>query len=342
MATRTTQASSKSATRGHDYDVESWTVRTGPDRDRLGTVREVLLDEQGHPCYLEVELADDDRTILVPVGYAARDPDEEEIWISSLRREDYRAVPSLERDRLRAEDEDRLARAYEGAHAGDRYYDSPHFRSRDLGPERRRHTGTGTTRTDRGHETEATSPTDREGEARTRTTREREGMETRPGRDTEERVDHETSTTGTRRDATAEAPARVDSLDDIEVADDDPDPRGWTVVDRDGENVGRVDHLLGDTRSMKVRYFVVELDRELTDGTDRMLVPAGHASLDRDHDQVVVRALDRDRIGGAPGWSGDHLDREHERTVVGWFDEGYRDDDRYHHPRYRSDRRSSR
>jgi len=63
MATRTTPASSTSATRGHDYDVESWTVRTGPDRDRLGTVREVLLDEQGHPCYLEVELADAERLL---------------------------------------------------------------------------------------------------------------------------------------------------------------------------------------------------------------------------------------------------------------------------------------
>jgi hypothetical protein len=342
MATRTTLASSQGAKREHDYDVQSWTVRTGPDRDLLGTVHEVLLDEQGRARYLEVDLDDDDRTILVPVGYADRDPDEEEIWISSLRREDYETVPSVERDKLRAEDEDRLSRAYDGAYTGDRYYESPHFRSEDLGPERRRHTGTGTTRTDRGHETEATSPADREGAARTRTTREREVTEHRPGRDTEERVDHETATTGTRRDETVEAPARVDSLDDIEVADDDPDPRGWTVVDRDGENVGRVDHLLGDTRSMKVRYFVVELDRELTDGTNRMLVPAGHASLDHDHDHVVVRALDRDRIGGAPGWAGDRLDREHERKVVGWFDEGYRDDDRYHHPRYRSDRRSSR
>jgi hypothetical protein len=259
-------------------------------------VREVLLDEQGHPCYLEVELADDDRTVLVPVGYAARDPDVEEIWISSLRREDYRSVPSLERDRLRAEDEDRLARAYERAHSGDRYYESPHFRSRDLGPERR------------------------------------------AGRDVPERLGRAAETAGTRRDETAEAPARLDSLDDIQVAEDDPDPRGWTVLDREGERLGRVDHLLGDIRSMKVRYFVVELDRELTDGSDRMLVPAGHASLDRDHDQVVVRAVDRDRIGGAPGWSGSRLDREHERRVVGWFDQGYRGDDRYHHPRYRLDR----
>lgn len=314
MATRTAQASSEYATRRHGYDVHSWTVRTGPDRERLGTVHEVLLDEQGHPCYLEVDLADDDRTILVPVGYAARDLQEKEIWISSLRREDYRDIPSVERDHLRTEDEDRLSRAYESAHSGGRYYDSPHFRSRDLGSDRHGGVDTGTPRTDRSHATEATRPTTREGEART----------------------------PTRRDATSEAPTRVDTLDDIQVAADDPDPRGWTVVDRDGETVGRVDHLLGDTRSMKVRYFVVELDPGRTDGTNRMLVPVGHASLDRDHDRVVVRALDRDRIGGAPGWSGDRLDREHERKVVGWFDEGYRGDDRYHHPRYRSDRLSSR
>lgn len=136
-----------------------------------------------------------------------------------------------------------------------------------------------------------------------------------------------------------ERPARVDSLDDVEVADHDPDPRGWTVVGWNGEALGTVDHLLGDTAAMKVRHLVVELDPELFDGEERrILVPAGHAELDTEEERVRVEALDRGRLEGYPAWRGGEVERVLEQAVVVFLDAGYAGDRRHRHPRYRPDR----
>lgn len=48
--------------------------------------------------------------------------------------------------------------------------------------------------------------------------------------------------------------ARMSELGDYRVSDEDPDPRGWSVVGRDGATIGRVEDLIVDTAAMKVRY----------------------------------------------------------------------------------------
>ncbi len=75
------------------------------------------------------------------------------------------------------------------------------------------------------------------------------------------------------------------------VADPDADVRGRTVVDRHGENVGRVEDLLVDDREKRVRFLRVGEGGFLGLGKTHYLVPV---------DAVV--SVDAERV---------HIDREH-------------------------------
>lgn len=79
----------------------------------------------------------------------------------------------------------------------------------------------------------------------------------------------------------------LNRLDDFEVADGNPDVRGWKVMSADGQEIGRVDQLLVDTDAMKVRYLDVDMKRGMGGAEDRhTLLPIGYAVLDR-HTQTV-------------------------------------------------------
>jgi uncharacterized protein (TIGR02271 family) len=75
---------------------------------------------------------------------------------------------------------------------------------------------------------------------------------------------------------------------ELTVADGEPDVRGWTVVDTGGRPLGRVDELIVDTDSMKVRYFELEPDQ----GRQRAFVPAEAADLDTGRRIVVLPSSD--------------------------------------------------
>lgn len=80
---------------------------------------------------------------------------------------------------------------------------------------------------------------------------------------------------------------RMSEFRHYEVSDDDPDPRGWTVVTRAGQRVGEVRDLLVDESAMKVRYFEVESDARGSDDS-RLLVDAYGADLIDGERQVVI------------------------------------------------------
>lgn len=82
---------------------------------------------------------------------------------------------------------------------------------------------------------------------------------------------------------------RLEDLDDFEVASGDPDPLGWDVKARDGQQVGTVKHLIVDLLTMRVRYLEVELHTQLGAGEKRHVhVPLSSAHLSDDVDEVVV------------------------------------------------------
>jgi uncharacterized protein (TIGR02271 family) len=112
----------------------------------------------------------------------------------------------------------------------------------------------------------------------------------------------------------------LDDLNDFEVADDNPDVRGWDVVTSDGRKVGEVDELLVDTAAMKVRYLDIELDKEIR-GSDRdrhVLIPIGQARLDDRDDRVLIERVNTEQLRTMPAYNG-QLDRGYEDSLRSHF-----------------------
>jgi uncharacterized protein (TIGR02271 family) len=83
---------------------------------------------------------------------------------------------------------------------------------------------------------------------------------------------------------------RLKDLPDLDVAEQDPDVRGWVVTSGHGEYIGSVDDLIVDTNVMNVRYLEVDLDRTLlSEGETRhVLVPIQGAQFDRTMKSVIL------------------------------------------------------
>jgi uncharacterized protein (TIGR02271 family) len=114
---------------------------------------------------------------------------------------------------------------------------------------------------------------------------------------------------------------RLDELDDFEVADGDPDIRGWDVKGSDGKKFGKVKELIVDTAAMKARYMDVEVDKKVANAKDdwHVLVPIGQARLDDKHDDVLLDTIPQDNLAGAPAYSGGPVTREHENRLREYF-----------------------
>lgn len=122
----------------------------------------------------------------------------------------------------------------------------------------------------------------------------------------------------------------LDELDDFEVAEGDPDVRGWDVFSADGRRIGEVDELLVDTTAMKVRYLDVDLDDELlgAPGDDRhILIPIGYARLQRDDDRIRVDGLDSADLAGMPRYTHGPLTREFEMSLMQRYNPTFTPDD---------------
>jgi len=91
-------------------------------------------------------------------------------------------------------------------------------------------------------------------------------------------------------------------MSDFKVAEHDQDVRGWKVVARDGDTIGKVDDLLIDTTANRVRYLGVDLDRSLLSGrshSGHVLIPIESVRLDR-HDRVLLNSVGSSEIMTLP------------------------------------------
>ena len=91
-------------------------------------------------------------------------------------------------------------------------------------------------------------------------------------------------------------------MSDFKVADNDQDVRGWKVIARDGDTIGKVDDLLIDTTARRVRYLGVDLDRGLLSGrshSGKVLIPIESVRLDR-HDRVLLDSVGSSEIMTLP------------------------------------------
>jgi photosynthetic reaction center H subunit len=111
--------------------------------------------------------------------------------------------------------------------------------------------------------------------------------------------------------------AKLKDLDKVQVASDEPNPKGWEVFAADGQRIGQVDELIVDTNAMKVRYFDVDLaTKDLGFRGDRhILVPADQARLDRDDKHVFVEGLRADSLSDYPVYGGLPLSHDFDSQI---------------------------
>lgn len=119
------------------------------------------------------------------------------------------------------------------------------------------------------------------------------------------------------RDVSMPALTSLSDMDDYEIADDEPDIRGWDVMSSDGVKLGEVDDLIVDTQAMKVRYVEMKLDDSLAADDDHRhaVLPIGAAQLDEDENTVIMSLRTAD-LGRLPPYVRGNLTREHERSLM--------------------------
>lgn len=107
---------------------------------------------------------------------------------------------------------------------------------------------------------------------------------------------------------------------DFEIAEGQPDIRGWHVKDRQGNTVGEVEELIFDPQSLKVRYIVLDLEDSLLDTQQGdVLIPIGVAELHSSDDDVILPNLDASQLSSLPKYEKGMLNRDYENSIRNVF-----------------------
>ena len=106
----------------------------------------------------------------------------------------------------------------------------------------------------------------------------------------------------------------LSAMADLQVADGEPDIRGWNVVGQDRRTIGTVHDLVVDSAELKVRYMDVEMRRAViaADHDRHVLIPIGYARLDEDDDRVLVNNIATTAAGSLPAFEHAPITREQE------------------------------
>ncbi|TGE05258.1 PRC-barrel domain-containing protein [Hymenobacter fodinae] len=111
---------------------------------------------------------------------------------------------------------------------------------------------------------------------------------------------------------------RLRDLSEFEVADGNPDVRGWTVRGGDGKAFGDVHELIVEVESLKVRYLDIELSSDLNISKyDRhILLPIGVAAIDEESDSVFVPSLTSESVLQYPPYTEIQISRAYEEAML--------------------------
>lgn len=107
---------------------------------------------------------------------------------------------------------------------------------------------------------------------------------------------------------------------DYEIAEGQPDIRGWDVKDANGKRIGEVDELIFDVQSLKVRYMVLDLEGNVLDLEARdVLVPIGVAQLHDEDDDVILSGVTAQQLQSLPEYDEDSLTGDVENNIRSVF-----------------------
>ena len=114
---------------------------------------------------------------------------------------------------------------------------------------------------------------------------------------------------------------RLEELKGFQVAEGDPDIRGWEVRTPDDRKVGKVEELIVDPVERRVRYMEVKVDRKALDIDDdrHILIPIGTARLKEDGHDVLIERLPAQGLAGVPAYKGGPITRDYETSLRNYY-----------------------
>ena len=115
--------------------------------------------------------------------------------------------------------------------------------------------------------------------------------------------------------------ARLEELKGFQIAEGDPDIRGWEVRTPDDRKVGKVEELIVDPIERRVRYMEVKVDRKALDIDDdrHILIPIGTARLKEDKHDVLIERLPARGLAGVPEYKRGPISREYETSLRDYY-----------------------
>jgi photosynthetic reaction center H subunit len=117
------------------FDIRGWHTRTMADEEDVGRVHDILIDEDDQPRYLDVDLGMFRKHVLLPVGHAVIDEQDDVVWVTGMSKDQFGEIPEYrhEHDEVAREYEERVHRSYGSALAGRAYYHRPEYGGADRG-----------------------------------------------------------------------------------------------------------------------------------------------------------------------------------------------------------------
>jgi uncharacterized protein (TIGR02271 family) len=101
-----------------------------------------------------------------------------------------------------------------------------------------------------------------------------------------------------------------------EIVEGQPNIKGWSVKDAGGQKIGKVDELIFDKQSQKVRYMVVDLKGKMFDMEDHdVLIPIGLAELDEKDDDVILPNVTAEELRLLPVYEEGKIDSNMESRI---------------------------
>jgi hypothetical protein len=121
---------------------------------------------------------------------------------------------------------------------------------------------------------------------------------------------------------------RLEEMPGFRVATGEPDIRGWPLIDDEDVRTGTIRDLLFDPAAEKVRYALVQPERD----TALIPVPVGFLRVEKSEQAVHTPTLDRADIEALPPYLPDHFTRATEERVLQILETRLEDARHYNRP----------
>jgi len=111
---------------------------------------------------------------------------------------------------------------------------------------------------------------------------------------------------------------------EFEIAAGEPNIRNWKVIGLQNQEVGRVEELLFNEVSHRVRYLVVNMNGKPLNLISRsVLIPASLVDLLRDEKVVLLKGINLTHLASLPTYEKGKISRETELMIRDVFSPGY-------------------